>query len=195
MDFNNSESPKGSRYLDPDSSNPYAASEATSEPSLKPLGSLAQSARLKQLNSARAILVTVGVLTLAANAFMFSNAEREIDDAINQGMQPGMVVDQEKRAEIINMVRMIYGGTCVLGAVFIVLGILVKKFPVPTTVLGLVLYLGGNAVFALLSPESFTRGIVLIVKIVIAIALVKAMQAAFAYQKELNEARLAGELA
>ena len=193
MDFNNSESPKGSRYLDPDSSNPYAASEAASEPSLKPLGSLGQAARLKQLNSARAILVIVGVLTLAANAFMFSNAEREIDDAIGKEMQPGMVIDQEKRAEIINVVRMIYGGACALGAIFIVLGILVKKFPVPATILGLILYLGGNAVFALLNPGSLAAGA--LVKILVIIGLVKAMQAAFAYQKEVNEARLAGELA
>jgi hypothetical protein len=51
------------------------------------------------------------------------------------------------------------------------------------TVTALTLYLGGNAVFGVLNPASLGAG--WIMKIFIVIALFKAVQAAFAYQKEM----------
>ena len=62
------------------------------------------------------------------------------------------------------------------------LGVYVKKFPVPATITGLVLYLGANAVFGLMDPTTLARG--LIIKIFIIIGLFKAVQAAIAYQRE-----------
>ena len=65
---------------------------------------------------------------------------------------------------------------------------MVTQYPVPCTITGLVLYLGANAAFGLMDPTSLARG--LIVKIVIIVALFKAVQAAIAYQKEEQQASL-----
>jgi multidrug efflux pump subunit AcrB len=185
------ETPKASRYLDDDAVNPYRAPTAPTS-GLKPLGSLAQSARLKELNTARYILFFVGVVTIAINAYQFSNAEDEVDQVIQAEMAqqgPGMEVDPAARDQFIGIVKMIYGGAVALGVVFLVLGAVIKKYPVPATVLGLVLYLAGTGVFAFLDPASLARGAIL--KIIFIVALVKAVQTAFAYRREQREQALA----
>jgi hypothetical protein len=153
---------------------------------LPKLGSLTQSARFKQLNQARNILVAIGILTMAVNGFLWFHAEKEVDEALQQQIGPGRVADparfQEARKQVLRIVYLIYGGTFALGAVFVVLGLLVKTYPVPTTITGLVLYLGATAVFALLNPASIGAGI--IIKIIVIVCLVKAIQSALAYQRE-----------
>ena len=57
-----------------------------------------------------------------------------------------------------------------------------KAYPVPITVTAFVLYVGSAVVMALLDPEQIGRG--LIMKVIIVFALVKAIQAAVAYQRE-----------
>ncbi len=59
---------------------------------------------------------------------------------------------------------------------------LVKTYPVPATVLGLVLYVGCAAVFGYLDPTTLAMG--WLVKIIIVVALAKAIQSAVAYQRE-----------
>jgi hypothetical protein len=146
------------------------------------LGSLAQSARKSSLGQARAILIVVGVLTLLLNIFLYSNVDNEVAKVRREN--PGMVIDQDA----VKLVRLIYAGTAGLGAVFIVLGLAVYKAPVACTVTGLVLYVAGIAVFAVIDPQNLVRG--LIIKVIIIVALVKAVQAAAAYQKE-HQAELA----
>jgi hypothetical protein len=147
------------------------------------LGSLAQSARQSSLKQARVILILVGVLTLAVNLVLFLNIENEVQDLRRQ--HPGIVIPQDA----IQTARLIYGGTAALGGVFIVLGIAVYAAPVVCTVIGLVLYLGGFAVFAVLDPENIHRGI--IIKILIIVGLIKAVQAAAAYEREAKAERAA----
>jgi hypothetical protein len=53
---------------------------------------------------------------------------------------------------------------------------------VPATALGLILYVGAFAIFAAMDPASIAQGI--IIKIIIIVGLVKALQSALAYQKE-----------
>ena len=69
-----------------------------------------------------------------------------------------------------------------LGVIFIVMGLLVKQYPVPLTIAGLALYVGSALVFAALDPMTLLQGI--IIKIFIVIGLVKAVQAALAYERE-----------
>jgi hypothetical protein len=167
-----------------------------SDPQPRPvpgLGSLAQSARTKNLNSARWILIAIGVLTLGLNLFMFFNVTSEADKFIEgerKNLAPGTVIDPVKAAEaketIINYGRLIYGGGAALGLVFIVLGIVVYQVPVVATVLGLVLYIGGNLAFAALEPESLARGI--IIKVIVIVGLFKAIQTAVAYERERRAA-------
>jgi hypothetical protein len=157
------------------------------------LGSLAQSARQTSLKQARGILIVIGLLTLVLNGIFFANAEnevRQVIDAEKAKLGPGMVVDPAKAKEaeqkLLQMCRLVYGGTAFLGLVFVVLGIAVYKAPVACTVTGLVLYVAGNAVFAAIEPLLLIQGI--IVKIIIVVALVKAVQAALAYEREARAA-------
>src|SRR4051812_46704838 len=90
------------------------------------LGNLAQSARSKELNQARWILILIGALTLVVNGFMFTRAEKEVDEEIQKEVAkggPGTKVDTEVRTSIIRTVRMIYGGAALLGAVFVLFGL------------------------------------------------------------------------
>lgn len=154
------------------------------------VGSLTQSARKETLGSVRGILYFIGILSLAMNAFMFMNAEKEVEKALNAEIQkivqPGMVLDPqviaEAKATMLQMVRLIYGGGVALGGCFVVLGALIYKKPVPIVIAALVLYIGGNAVFGFIDPTSLVRGI--IIKVIIVVSLVKAIGTASAYEKE-----------
>jgi hypothetical protein len=75
-----------------------------------------------------------------------------------------------------------HGVSLALGVVFIVLGILVRKYPVPITITALVLYVGAGAIFGLIDPKSLAAGVV--VKVIIILALVKSIQSALAYERE-----------
>jgi hypothetical protein len=171
-------------------------SDAPNEP--PGLGSLAQSARSKHLNQARGILIAIGVLTVIANGVFFYLIPNMVRDEIQKEIRqagPAVRFDPAKVKEAedagIRTARLVIGATLVLGIVFIVLGILVKTYPVPATALGLVLYIGSFVVFALLDPDNLKAGI--IIKIIIIVGLVKSLQAAIAYQKEQRAAQAALE--
>jgi hypothetical protein len=162
-------------------------------PSMAGLGNLAQSARGKELKSARMIMFFVGVLSLLVNMFVFSSAEGEVQKEIDKEIAklgPGFEVDTDKVKELkdqaVGATRLISGGGAVLGIIFIVCGVLVTKHPVPTTITALALYLASMAIFGLVNPSSLASG--LIIKLFIVVALFKAVQAAIAYQKELAAA-------
>lgn len=162
------------------------------------LGSLAQSARVGHLRSARITLFIVGGLTLLVNGFMFINASAEVDAEINKQIQaagPGAMVNQAELAVIkkqaINQIQVIYGGAAALGLAFILLGIFIYVAPVPIVVTGLILYIAGNAIFALIDPANLGRGIVM--KALVVILMAKAVQAAIAYQKETAAAKREAE--
>jgi len=157
--------------------------------SIPKLGGLAQSARTKRIRSARTILLFIGVMTLLLNGFLFSQAPDEVQVEIDKqikALPADQVADPDKVAalkdEWVRTTRAIYGGGAVFGLGFIILGVLVPKHPVPCTIGGLVLYIGGYAIFGYINPPSLTQGI--LIKIIIVTALFKAMQAAIAHQKE-----------
>lgn len=137
------------------------------------LGSLAQSSRGSALKSTRWTLLIIGVLTLALNGFQFSNAEKEVADA-------NIVPEQVE--QVLGAIRLLYGAGIAVGATFILCAIFLEKYPVPLTILSLVLYVGAIAGFAFLDPTSLVRG--LIVKVIIVVSLAKAVQTALAYQRE-----------
>jgi hypothetical protein len=160
------------------------------------LGSLAQSARGKHLKQARGILIAIGVLTIVVNAILFalieSQVKQEIDKEVKKVQTQGRIVDQAKRKEIeeqaVRLGQLMAGGTILLGVVFVVFGIIVNRYPVPVTILSLVLYVASGVIFWVLNPESIAQGI--IIKVIIVVALIKAVQAAIAYQKEQNRAAM-----
>jgi hypothetical protein len=163
----------------------------------KKLGSLAQSARGKQLNQIRGILFFIGILTIAANGFMLLNLDKEVKEVVDQEVrQAGGKVPakarQEREEELTRLGRLLYGAPIALGAIFVVFGIIVHRFPVPVTVLTLVLYVGATIIFAVVNPETLRFGIV--IKVIIVVAMAKAIQTAIVYQNErAQEARAQAE--
>jgi hypothetical protein len=155
------------------------------------LGSLAQSARGKQLNQARWILIVIGVLTIGANGFMLYNTPNEVrqvvDAKVRKAQQPGMAVDPAEVKKVEQTLQffcyLIYGGALALGVLFVVFGLIVKLYPVPVTVVSLTLYVLASLGLGLLNPQTLRPGAA-IFKILIVIALAKAIQAAIAYQRE-----------
>ncbi len=154
--------------------------------------SLAQSARMKQIKSARLILLLVGGLHLVIGGILFglspTIAKSAIDDEIKASQRQGMVVDPAKVAEAQLLqergIRLVSALILGVGALFTAFGFIVKMFPVPVTVTSLVIYVGLQIAGAIASPESLVQGWWL--KLIIVIGLAKAVQAAIAYQKELN---------
>ena len=178
-----------------DASNPYSSPAAENKPGNLPslqtgLGSLGQEARLKNLNTAKWIMIVVGILTIGVNVFQYVAVEKIIDAQLEEELRKQGVarnqVDQaaynQARDTAIRGVRVVCFVLIVLGVIFIVMGLLVKQYPVPLTIAGLALYVGSALVFAALDPMTLLQGI--IIKIFIVIGLVKAVQAALAYERE-----------
>lgn len=157
------------------------------------LGSLAQSSRQKRLNQTRIILIIIGTLTLLVNGAMFVNSENEVKNAVQDEIkkvqqQPGMIVNQAGVAEfhdrVLTIVRIIYGSLMALGILYIIFGLIIHTYPVPISILSLVLYIGVNAILGYLDPMNIASGILF--KIIIVAALIKTIQAAISYQSEQN---------
>jgi hypothetical protein len=166
-------------------------------PSETGLGNLAQAARKKQLKTARGILLFVGIITVVVNIAFCVFADKIVDSQIDQEVAElrgqGMEIDNaavaEVRASSIRSVQLANGIAVALGVVFIVCGIMVYQYPVPTTILSLVLYIGSAAVYGVVDPTTLARG--WLIKIIIVVALFKAVQAALAYEKEQKQAESA----
>lgn len=157
----------------------------------KPLGSLAQSARGNELKQAQRILIVIGALTLAVNGFSLYNLPNEIRQAIQQNQIPPANVEPFRQAVTI-IGYLIYGSAALLGVLFVVFGLIIKRYPVAITITSLVLYILATVVFGILAPGTLAAG--LIMKIIIIVFLFRAIKAARAYQAHTQKPVLAGEL-
>lgn len=154
------------------------------------LGSLAQSARTNQLRSARTTMYFVGGLTILANLFMVFGAEGLVENnfaaEMRQLQQEGFELDMAKVEEIkasaIRSTQLMGVGFVGVGIIFCILGAYIYKYPVPATVLALVLYLSGAAISAMIDPATVASG--LVIKIIIIVVLAKAIQSALAYRRQ-----------
>ncbi len=158
------------------------------------LDSLAQKARGKELNNAKRILIVVGVLTVILYgiqlAMVRSEVEKEVDKQVLAagGMARTGVNQAQLRAlvdQAMVIAYVILGVFIGLGCLFVIFGLIVHLYPIPVTILSLVLYLLGSILPALLAPETLLYGIIF--KIIIVVALAKAVQAAIAYERERRE--------
>jgi hypothetical protein len=141
------------------------------------LGSLAQKARTNHLKQARVLLFVIGALTIIANAIALAQFHSEI----------GKIQVAPDKAGVVTFVYAAGIGFILLGVVFVVFGAILHLYPVPVTIISLVLFLLGWVItvgFAISTntTEMIASGI--IVKIIIIIALVKSIQSALAYEKE-----------
>ncbi len=153
-----------------------------------PLGSLAQASRTRQLKVARWILIVVGILHVLFYGFMYSNAEEEVETVFKQQMRAeGLVVTDQalfdsEKAKAVKTVRLIYAVVVALAVGMVICGLLVYKAPVPATMTGLIIYVGMVAAFVYFDASNLYKGI--IIKVLVIVALVKAVQAAIAYHRE-----------
>jgi hypothetical protein len=153
------------------------------------LSSLAQSARAKQIKTARGILFFIGVMTVGFNMIMLFIVQGQIDDEVrklgfNPAAPPPEIQAQVRTLMLVNYAICI--GFAFLGVVYLVLGFLTPRYPVTCTVTGLVLYITGYLVSGMIDPRQLGAGI--IIKIIIVVFLFKAVQAALAAEREKQTA-------
>lgn len=153
----------------------------------------AGSARGKGLRNARAIMLVIGGLAVAANGYYFASAERDVQAQIDREIRElpsGFVADPVKVAAIkgraVRANRLNSAGGLVLGLLFLGCAALVTRHPVPVTITSLVAYVGGNAAFGFIDPTTVLSG--LVIKVVIVVGLAKAVHAAIAHRMEAADA-------
>jgi predicted Zn finger-like uncharacterized protein len=157
------------------------AGKGKDKPRLK---SLAQSARGGQLTTARRILIIIGVLYVLIHVGLLFLVRGQIElELRRQGA--GNLPPAEMNG-IVLFAYAILSLFALMGVVFIVLGILVKRYPVPCTVGGMVIYLLGVVGNMVLEPRSLVQGVIF--KVIIIGCLIKAIQAAIAYERERRSA-------
>jgi hypothetical protein len=149
------------------------------------MGSLAQSARGTQLNQVRWTLIIIGIITIGFNVFMLATNRSNVENILQQKGIHQVPPDIERLLELDRLTAIAF---VLLGGIFIVLGLAVKAQPVLCTTLGLVLYIAGNLISAAIDPMTIMQGF--IVKIIIVVALFRAIGAARAYENEQRQAEL-----
>jgi hypothetical protein len=132
-----------------------------------------------RLRIAQVILLFIGAISLGLNLYLLLNAEGELQEARQAGVRVG--------ADTVRVVYGVYITGTALGAVFLILGLVVWKAPLPVTIAGLLLYVVGN--LGILSYTNFAGGAANYVKVFFALALARAISDAAAYERERYEER------
>ncbi len=103
-------------------------------------------------------------------------------------------VNEFKDAQV-RAVTIVGGGFAAVGVAFVILGLFLKRFPVPIAIGSLILYLGWTAVNVYFAhdAESLTRGVIF--RIITIVALIKAIQAAIAYEHDRRAAEIKAAVA
>ena len=156
------------------SSSPY-------QPPASPVGyRQAPTPQLKELKTARVLLVILGILYGAILGFQWNSAQKEINAAeerlAKQGMtlEDALAADPEAASQYKLGKILVFVGIGVAVA-FIVLGFLVFKFPVGAPLTGLILY-GVDQISGMAMDQTMIyKG--LLIKILIIAGLVKAVKA------------------
>lgn len=156
---------------------------------LPQLGSLAQAARNKHIRRARTTLIVIGILMALGQTAMYfyerGQLRAELEKEVRRQL-PGAAIDEQAMKEFEESAQrallLIEGGVIAVAISFIVMGFFVEKYPVPITALALIMYIGLHVTFAVIDPRNIAMG--LIVKIIVIVFLVRALQAGIAAQKE-----------
>lgn len=175
------------------------------------LGSLKQHARVTNLRSARIALVLASLLMAFQATLELVTIDTQIEqletkvkeEVRKQGRF--MVVNQQKLQEVKDLVRRIIHifayGIYGFAVIFLLMALLVYRFPLFCTVGGLVLYIGYHLIIGyLISRESDTFDVMKVMlswwplKIIIILGLLKGIQTAVAYQRERAELNTENDL-
>jgi hypothetical protein len=153
------------------------------------LGSLAKTARDKHLKTARTTLLVLGILMVVFQTVMYFVETDQVKNELQKEVQKlgGMDrVDQAKLKEVEDTARrlliLFHGGTAMVGMVFIGLSLLVQRYPVPTTIVALAMFIALQIIFAVVNPVNIATG--WLFKIITVVCLVKALQAGIAAKND-----------
>jgi len=170
-------------------------------PAARPkLGSLAQKARGQKLKQARVALFLAGALLILMAGIDLVSFRTQFQQAVDKEIlkQGGPGIVQVDRAALQKVEDDAFTITCVIdGAflfvaiVFFVLGAIVYRFPVPVTIIGLVLFLltlGAGLVIVAIGgePEDIAKYLVSgwLFRLLIIIGLASSIKSALAYENE-----------
>ena len=165
------------------------------------LGSLKQQARGKSLRGARIALGLASILMFVQAAYEYYTAESQLDAAFAKEIKklgPGVIVNQTKLKQLkesaMKVVNLFCLGIAGLGVVFVILTVLVSRFPLFCTVGGLILYIGYTLIMAYLIVRGNEGADIFselwkgaLWKVVITIGLLKGIQTALAFQRDRVE--------
>jgi hypothetical protein len=163
------------------------------EPEGEKLGSLAQKARGGNLNAARVILIILAVFLLGQAAYYMvdwsagklQGPRGLVEKLVQKEIGPGAVLPPAQMDQLVMFFTLLLAFDIAVGGLFLLFGLLITVIPVIATISSLVLYLVQQAILLYLNPAMVGSGFLF--KILIIIALVKAIQAAFAYEKERRD--------
>jgi ribosomal protein S27E len=151
--------------------------------------SLVTTAYDHQLSRARNTLLWVGIAMIVFQGIFYFVEMGQVKDQIQKEVQKvGGVVDPAKVKVVEDAARifltLFHGCAIAVGIAFVALSFFVQDHPVPITVAALSLFAVEQVIFVLVDPLNIARG--WIIKIIVVVALVKALQAGIAAQKEAN---------
>jgi hypothetical protein len=160
----------------------------STEPSLPSLDELTQlpsgiakKISRRSLQEPRALMFAIGLLTVAINGFAMARLRIDTEALVKQHEAQGHVVDRAKLEAPLRIIQLINGGFVALGIAFIGLGLAINRYPVPTTVLALVLFLGGIAISAIVDPATIAQAGLF--KILATVGLAEAIRFAVSYRR------------
>jgi hypothetical protein len=165
-----------------------------------PLGSLAQSARARSLGAATLIFALIAAFFLFIGVVLVLGRAKAVEDFRAKALKGLGFWDVTKRLEAFVEIDRFEKGYRIatiimfsIGGPFVGFAILMRWFPVASTLLGLTLFISLTSFLAYSLVVSDTRpGLIHIVPVVmILLGLLKALRAAIAYQAERKLAKVA----
>lgn len=151
----------------PGSNNAYHSYLENAENEIRQERAQVQGQAAGSLGVARGILIFIGILQILFYTVLFFNSHNEADKVLSEG---GAEVSREW---LILFGQLVYGAYVGIGITFIVLAILIYRFPLFCTITSLILYILGNLVVIALDPMFILKGIIF--KILVISALIKAI--------------------
>lgn len=186
---------------------PSSYGDAIEPPAVGALPSLTQQIRLQKLTGLRWVLLILGIIIGLLGVALIASADRLAKHHIDQEAHDEFGIRRdltpEQREEIKQLQETAKRGLRLIGALFTLVGVvylafaaLVKKYPLPITIMAMAMFITGNAL-TLLSPHepfAFIAATWWLSACIMA-ALTIALRGALAYGREGRRAELLAEIA
>jgi len=144
------------------------------------------------IKSGRSTIMVCGILVLLGTVLIYfvGGAALEKADGEIRGARGNPMYDQEKVEQAARdlskargLVHLIIGGNAVVAVAFLALWAWAKSRPLPATLSALILFLAMQGLNLVLEPGQFMNPVGLLIRVLIVVALARAVTAAQKYQK------------